>query len=92
MIKFPDVYYNAGDVESARFTINEILKVYEQELRYNVSPVARQRDPGSKRASQQAVAVMYELERIARFHKDTETADKIKDKIGSLQGLLMQAM
>ncbi len=92
MIKFPDVYYNAGDIESAQFTINEILKVYEQELRYNVSPVARQRDPGSKRASQQAVAVMYELERIARFHKDTEIADKIKDKIGSLQSLLMQTM
>lgn len=92
MIKFPDVYYNAGDIESAQFTINEMLRVYEQELRYNVSPVARQRDPGSKRASQQAVAVMYELERIARLHKDTETADKIKNKIGSLQNLLMQTM
>jgi hypothetical protein len=91
MIKFPDVYYNAGDIETAQFTINEIMRVYEQELKYNVSDVIRQRDPGAKRAGQQAIAVMYELERIARFHKDNETADKIKEKLTTLQNLFMQS-
>ena len=91
MIKFPDVYYNAGDIETAQFTISEIMRVYEQELKYNVSDVIRQRDPGAKRAGQQAIAVMYELERIARFHKDNETADKIKEKLTTLQNLFMQS-
>ena len=91
MIKFPDVYYNAGDNESAQFIINELLKIYEQELKYNISAVAKERDPGAKRAGQQAIAVMYELERIARFHKDEATANKIKDKIATLQNLFMQS-
>jgi hypothetical protein len=91
MIKFPEVYYAADDKESAQFLMRSILKVYEQELRYNVTDVARERDPGSKRASQQALAVMYELERIARFYKDDDAAKMVKDKISSLQNLLSQS-
>jgi hypothetical protein len=91
MIKFPEVYYASGDRESAQFLIGEIINVYEQELKYNVSEVARDRDPGSKRASQQALAVLYELERIAKFYKDDESAKKVKDKMNSLQPLLSQS-
>lgn len=89
MIRFPEIYYATGDDESARFLIHQLLRVYEQELRYNVSPVAQKRDPGSKRATQQAIAVMYELERIARFHKDEETAKLVKEKLSSLQNLVL---
>lgn len=90
VIKFPEVYYAAGDTETAQFIINELLRVNEQELKYNVTTVAKERDPGSKRAAQQAMAVMYELERIARQYKDETIANKIKDKISSLQNVFMQ--
>jgi hypothetical protein len=89
MIRFPEVYYAAGDTESAQFLIRDIMRVYEQELRYNILPVIKDRDPGSKRAAQQAVAVMYELERIAKFYKDEETAKMVKEKLSSLQNFVM---
>jgi hypothetical protein len=85
MIRFPEVYYASGDKESAQFLIRELLHVYEQELRYNTTSVARHRDPGSRRATQQAIAVMYELERISRFYKDEPTAELVKEKLSSLQ-------
>lgn len=86
MIKFPEIYYQAKDAETAQFMIHKLLHIYEQELKYNTSDIVKQRDPGSKRSAQQSIAVLYELERIARKNNDQKTAEKIKNKLDELQG------
>ncbi len=90
MIRFPEVYYKKGDVESASYLVKAIARVYEQELRFNTDPIIIARDPGAKRAAQQAMAVMMELTRLARQYQDTETETQLSEKLQTYQNMIMQ--
>ncbi|HXH19041.1 MAG TPA: DUF2723 domain-containing protein, partial [Chitinophagales bacterium] len=87
MVRFPEYYYKLGEKEKARMLIRQLAKVYEQELRYNTDMLDY--DPGAKRSTQQAMAVMQELSRVAEFYKDEETKKELDERFDAMKELYM---
>ncbi|MEX2588716.1 MAG: DUF2723 domain-containing protein [Chitinophagales bacterium] len=90
MIKFPELYYQAGDAEKARLLIKQLSEVYEQELKH-ASDVVGTYDPKAKRNMQQAIAVFQELIRITRSNGDKDLEAELNEKFSSLQEYFAKA-
>lgn len=90
MIKFPELFYNAGDPEEAKLIIKQLANVYEQELKHSADVVGTF-DPKAKRNMQQAVAVFQELIRIAKASKDSELEAQLMEQFSGLQSYFAKA-
>ncbi len=88
MVRFPEYFYKLDEREKARELIHQLAKVYEQEFRYNSDML--EYDPGAKRSTQQAMAVMQELVRVSEYYKDVELSKEIEDRFNAMKGLFAQ--
>lgn len=90
MIKFPELFYEAGDKEQARLIVRKLANVFEQELKH-AADVVDHYDPKAKRSMQQSIAVFQELIRITRSNGDKELESELKDKFSSMESYFAKA-
>jgi hypothetical protein len=85
MLRYPDIYYRAGANDKGRLLLRKILAhtmsefVYLQDIKDN--------EPGYKRDSEQSIAIISELRRIATQHQDTVMVDEINATLLQLQSM-----
>lgn len=76
VVRFPEYYYKLGDSAKAADLALQLAGVYRQEMRYNTDML--EHDPGAKRATQQSMAVVQELARVAAYYKDKQTEEELR--------------
>lgn len=85
MLRYPDIYYRAGANEKARLLIRKVLDHSVAEFIYLQD--IKNYEPGYKRDSEQSLAIISELRRIASQYQDTQTVEEINAKLSQLQSM-----
>lgn len=86
MIKFPDVYYKAGETDKARLVTRKMLDIYEAQFKY--ATATQKWDPAYQRTRGQALAVVQELLRVATANNDEEMKQLITTRANALQNYM----
>jgi LysM repeat protein len=84
MVRFPEYYYKLDEKEKAGELARQLANIYKQEMKFNTDMLDY--DPGAKRSTQQAMAVMQELIRVAAFYKDKELEDELNRTFDEMRG------
>ncbi len=78
MVRFPEYYYRLEEQAKARSIVRALAHVFEQDVRYYTDVMDL--DPGAKRNTQQAMAVMQELLRVSMLYKDKELEEELSGR------------
>ncbi len=85
MLRYPEIYYKAGARDKAQLLVRKVLDHTMQEFIYLQD--VKEFEPGYKRDSEQSIAIISELRRIATANQDQEMVDIINASLMKLQGL-----
>lgn len=85
MLRYPEIYYKAGATDKAQLLVRKVLEHTVQEFIYLQD--VKDFEPGYKRDSEQSIAIISELRRIATAQQDKEMVDLINASLMQLQGL-----
>jgi LysM repeat protein len=85
MLRYPDIYYKAGAKEQAQLLMRKVLDHTMEEYAYLQD--VKDFEPGYKRDSDQSIAIVSELRRIATNNQDSELVEEISEKLMQLQGM-----
>lgn len=85
MLRYPDIYYKAGAKEQAQLLMRKVLDHTMEEYAYLQD--VKDFEPGYKRDSDQSIAILSELRRIATNNQDSELVEEISEKLMQLQGM-----
>ncbi|TVR76125.1 MAG: DUF2723 domain-containing protein [Chitinophagaceae bacterium] len=86
MLRYPEIYYRADEIEKARSLTRDLATMFEQEFYYYSAP--ENRSPAKSRNAQQAGAVIQELLRISSLYNDEEMSDELTQKFSQMQNVM----
>lgn len=85
MLRYPDIYYRAGAKDKAQLLLRKVLDHTMEQFIYLQD--VKGYEPGYKSDSDQSIAIISELRRIATANQDTEMVEIINAKLMQLQGM-----